>query len=48
MRTNIIKKEFTNLKVCILSVGKRKNDPSKNEDGWVATENTFLITNFKN
>lgn len=43
MKTNIIKKEFTNFKVCILSVGKRKNDPLKNEDGWVATENTFGV-----
>lgn len=43
MKVNIVKKEFTNLKVYILSVGKRKNDPSRNEDGWVATENTFGV-----
>jgi len=43
MKTNIVRKEFTNLKVCILSVGKRKNDASKNEDGWVAIENTFGV-----
>lgn len=43
MTANIIQEEFSNLKVCILSVGKRKNDPLKNEDGWVAMENTFAV-----
>ena len=43
MKANIVKKEFTNFKVCILSVGKRKNDPLRNEDGWVATKNTFGV-----
>jgi hypothetical protein len=43
MTANIVQEEFSNLKVRILSVGKRKNDPLKNEDGWVATENTFAV-----
>jgi len=37
------RKEFPGLKVEALSIGKYKNDPSLNEDGWVVTENTFAV-----
>lgn len=40
---NIVQKKFSRFKVSALSVGKRKNDSSSNEDGWVATENTFAV-----
>jgi len=43
MKVNIIEKEFINFKVCVLSVGKRKNEPLKNEDGWVITKDTFAV-----
>lgn len=36
-------KEFSGIKVKALSVGKHKNDPSLNEDGYVVTENTFAV-----
>lgn len=41
--SNIIKKEFPGLKVKVLSIGKHKNDPSLNEDGYVITKNTFAV-----
>lgn len=43
MKANIIKKEFDDWEVRVLSVGKHKEDPLRNEDGWVATENTFAV-----
>lgn len=43
MKANITIKEFPNFKVSILSIGKRRNEPLKNEDGWVATENTLGV-----
>lgn len=38
-----MQKEFTGLKVEVLSIGKHKRDPSLNEDGYVVTENTFAV-----
>ncbi|MFH1833012.1 MAG: hypothetical protein ABH816_02485 [Candidatus Levyibacteriota bacterium] len=43
MKANVIQKEFPNLKVSVLSVGKHKNNPLRNEDGWVAKVNTFAV-----
>jgi len=40
---NIIRKEFLGLEINVLSVGKHKDDPSLNEDGWIVTENTFAV-----
>lgn len=37
------RKEFLGSKVEVLSVGKHKNFPLLNEDGWIATENTFAV-----
>ena len=41
--SDIIQKEFPGLEVEVLSVGKHKNDPSLNEDGYVVTRNTFAV-----
>lgn len=36
-------KKFPGLKIEVLSVGKHKNSPSLNEDGWIVTKNTFAV-----
>lgn len=36
-------KDLPGLKVEVLSIGKHKNDPSLNEDGYIVTENTFAV-----
>lgn len=36
-------KKFPGTRVEALSIGKHKSDPSLNEDGYVATENTFAV-----
>ena len=37
------RKEFPGLRIEALSVGKHKDDPSLNEDGYIITENTFAV-----
>ncbi len=39
----ILRKKFPGLEIEALSIGKRKNDPSLNEDGYVVTNNTFAV-----
>lgn len=40
---NIIRKEFSGIKVKALSIGKYKNSPFLNGDGYVITKNTFAV-----
>src|SRR3989344_3739826 len=40
---DIVRTKFSGWQVEALSVGKSRNDPNLNEDGWVATENTFAV-----
>lgn len=41
--SDIVHKEFPGIKVWALSVGKYKNDPLLNEDGFVVTKDTFAV-----
>lgn len=41
--SNTIQKKFPGLKIEVLSIGKHKDDPSLNEDGWVVTQDTFAV-----
>ncbi len=39
----ILRKEFPGLEIGALSIGKHKNSPFLNEDGYVITKNTFAV-----